>query len=86
MAYRELNMIEVKEVLRRHQAGQSLRRIARETGLDRKTVKRYVDALNGSEGTDDERVQHTVQEVQGRSAPPPSEPRQLLKSQRERIH
>jgi transposase len=35
-------MIDVKEVLRRWQAGQSARRIARESGIDRKTVGRYV--------------------------------------------
>ena len=36
-------MQDVREVLRRRQAGQSARRIARETGLDRKTVGRYLD-------------------------------------------
>jgi hypothetical protein len=40
MSYRELTMIEVKEVLRRRQAGQGPREIARDTGLDRKTVRR----------------------------------------------
>ena len=42
MPYRELTMIEIKEVLRRWQAEQSDRRIQRETGIDRKTVRRYV--------------------------------------------
>ena len=42
MSYRELTMIDVKEVLRRWQAGQSARRIAREAVADRKTVARYV--------------------------------------------
>jgi transposase len=42
MSYRELTMIDVKEVLRRWQAGQSVRRIGRETGIDRKTVSRYL--------------------------------------------
>jgi transposase len=35
-------MQEVREVLRRWQAKQGIRQIARETGLDRKTVRRYV--------------------------------------------
>ncbi|MGA7745059.1 MAG: hypothetical protein WBP56_17775 [Polyangia bacterium] len=35
-------MIEIKEVLRRWQAAQSLHQIARETALDRKTVRRYL--------------------------------------------
>ena len=42
MSFREITMQDVSEVLRRWQAGQSARRIARETGLDRKTVARYV--------------------------------------------
>jgi hypothetical protein len=36
-------MIDIKEMLRRA-AGQSARHVARETGLDRKTVGRYFDA------------------------------------------
>src|SRR5687767_15814529 len=44
MSYRELTMIEIKEVLRRWAAEQSLHQIARETSLDRKTVRRYVQA------------------------------------------
>lgn len=42
MPYRELTMIQIKEVLRRWQAEHSDRRIQRETGIDRKTVRRYV--------------------------------------------
>jgi transposase len=42
MAFRELTMIDVREVLRRWQARQSERRIARETSADRKTVGRYI--------------------------------------------
>src|SRR5260370_6727558 len=43
MSFREITMQDVSEVLRRWQAGQSARRIAREMGIDRKTVGRYVD-------------------------------------------
>jgi len=85
MAYRELKMIEVKEVLRRHADGQSLRRIARDTGLDRKTVRRYVESAQGVEGSDEERVQHAVREVQVRPPTPPSEPRRLLSAHEARI-
>ncbi len=42
MAFREILMIEVKEVLRRWLAGQAQRKIARDTGIDRKTVGRYI--------------------------------------------
>ncbi len=44
MSYRELSMIDVKEVLRRWSAGQGDRKIARESGADRKTIARYTKA------------------------------------------
>jgi transposase len=44
MAYREVHVMEVKEVVRLWCAGQAQRAIARLTGLDRKTVRRYVKA------------------------------------------
>lgn len=71
MAYRELTMIDVKEVLRRWSAGQSDREIARATGVDRKTVARYVamaKALGvGSEhALDDHAVHEVAQAVQAR--------------------
>lgn len=78
-------MIEVKEVLRRHEAGQSLRRIARETGLDRKTVRRYVEALKQATGSEEERVQTMVQAVQVRAPSTPSEPRRRLEEHRKLI-
>ena len=68
-------MIDVKEVLRRWSAGQSDRKIARETGADRKTVARYIavrassSALaRGRELTDDE-VHEVAQCVQARPLP-----------------
>lgn len=42
MAYREVTMIEIKEVLRQWQAGAKHKRIARCLGMDPKTVRRYV--------------------------------------------
>ena len=48
MSYRELTMIEIREVLRRWQAGQSIRQIAREGGVDRKTARRYLQAAEES--------------------------------------
>jgi DNA-binding CsgD family transcriptional regulator len=37
-------MIEVKEILRLWLQGRSLREVTRLTGVDRKTVRRYVEA------------------------------------------
>lgn len=42
MSYRELTMIDVKELLRRWTAGHSKRKIARDALLDRGTVGRYI--------------------------------------------
>ena len=71
MSYRELNMIDVKELLRRWAAGHSNRKIARETGADRATVRRYVEAAQllglecGHEFSDAE-VHEVAQCVQAR--------------------
>ena len=43
MAYREVTMIEVKEVLRQWLSGAAKRAIARRVGLDRNTVRRYLE-------------------------------------------
>jgi transposase len=44
VSYREVHVVEVKEVVRLWSRGESLRSISRRTGLDRKTVSRYVKA------------------------------------------
>jgi hypothetical protein len=48
MAYRELGMVELQEILRRWLAGDSVRAIARATGMDRKTVIHYVRAARAA--------------------------------------
>ena len=82
MSFRELSMIEVKEVLRRRQAGQGLREIARQTGVDRKTVRRYVQAATEADGPPDEVVGEVVHQVQTRPLPTRSEPRKRLEEHR----
>ena len=44
MGYRELHRMEIEEVVRRWQAGESQRAVARATGLARETVKKYLAA------------------------------------------
>ncbi len=90
MSYRELTMIEVREVLRRWRAGQSLREMARDTGLDRKTVRRYVEAAamlgvprDGELREED--VQTVAQRVTDRPEPEPTEERLVLEPHREQI-
>jgi transposase len=89
MSFREITMQDVRELLRRHEAGQSARRIARELGVDRKTVGRYLEQARKMETpmlpvTDD--VALTVgQRVQTRPPTPPSPAWQALIEQRLRI-
>jgi hypothetical protein len=44
MAFREVSVIEVREVLRAWLSGKGLRKVAEQAGVDRKTVRRYVEA------------------------------------------
>src|SRR6266516_3319221 len=90
MGFRELTMIDVKELLRRLQAGESTRRAARECGADRKTVKRYYEAAEecgvrvGSE-LSDELVAEVARLVQARPALTPSDAWKALVPVRSRI-
>ncbi len=47
MGYRELHRMEIEEVVRRWQIGESQRAIARATGLARETVRKYLAAAMG---------------------------------------
>ena len=44
MAYREVSVIQTREILRRWMAGESARSIHRHIGIDRRTIQRYIDA------------------------------------------
>ncbi len=90
MAFRELTMIEVKEVLRRWSAGHSDRKIGREGGVDRKTVSRYTAAakdLGLARGDDlsDADVDSVAQRVQARPVAAPSAEWCEVAKHRERI-
>ncbi len=90
MSFRELTMVDVRELLRRFQAGEAVRRSARECGADRKTVKRYYEAARlcgvraGVELTD-ELVGEVGRRVQARPAPAPSDAWRALVPVRDRI-
>ena len=90
MSFREITMQDIRELLRRRQAGQSARRIARETGLDRKTVGRYLEqALEGgviAEAAVTDEIAGTVGRlVQTRPLPVPSEAWLALGARRAQI-
>jgi hypothetical protein len=44
MAFREVAVNEIREVLRAWLAGAGLRKVAAQAGVDRKTARRYVEA------------------------------------------
>lgn len=74
MSFRELTMIDVREVLRRWQAGHSVRRTHRETGFDRKTVRRYhrgaeLAGLPHDIPLTDEQVHAVASRIQARPVP-----------------
>ncbi len=90
MSYRELTMIDVRELLRRWTAGQTDREIARATGTDRKTVGRYVAMAKafgfGQEHVaDDDAVHEVAQSVQARREPEPSQEWLDIAQHRDRI-
>jgi transposase len=76
--YRELTMTDVREVLRRWQAAQSNKAIARGTRIDRKTVRRYIEMAQKLGVTDateltDAVVHEIAQSVQARPLPEASD-------------
>jgi transposase len=90
MSYRELSMIDVKEVLRRWAAGQSNRKIARETGTDRDTASRYIGvavqlALPRDRELSDAEVHEVAQRVQARPLPDPSAERSAVAGHKQHI-
>jgi hypothetical protein len=60
MAYEEVSRVEVTEMIRRWQAGATIRGLARATGLSRNTIKKYILAAQSTGLTN--------------SGPPPTEP------------
>jgi transposase len=83
-------MQDVREVLRRAQDGQSTRRIAKETGLDRKTVRRYLaeakrQAVLDAPAVDEDAARSVGLRVQERPAVEPSQQWASLSAQRGRV-
>jgi transposase len=82
-------MIEVREILRRLLEAHSQRRIARETGIDRKTVTRYALAAAAAGVTrdttlTDDVVHDVARRVQASAAADPSDEWREVAAQRAR--
>jgi len=83
-------MNDVKEVLRRWAAGQSLRRTAQASGVDRKTARRYIQAARSvgvkpASVLDEGVFEQIVLRVQQRPAPEQTDVRKTLEGLRGRI-
>ena len=82
MAYREITMIEIKEVLRRWVSGIPKKRLAAQLGLDPKTVRRYVQVAeqcgvrleDGLAGLTDDRVGAVIIALKQPAAHPHGDP------------
>jgi transposase len=64
VAYREVDVIEVREILRAWLAGLGQRKVAEQAGVDRKTVRRYLDAAQAAgldrEGGEDQLTEELI--------------------------
>jgi transposase len=94
MGYRELGMVELREIVRRWQAGEGVRAIARGTGMDRKTIAEYLRAAqavgvqpSGTPPTDEQLTAITTARRPGRpsNAAAPSPEFDTLRPHTERI-
>ena len=91
MAYRELGVIEIREVLRRFCLGESVRAIARATGSDWKTIAKHVAAARGAglqrgaTGLSDEHVAAALTTGCGTAGGRPGEIPERLTPHREQI-
>lgn len=90
MAYRELHMVEMRELLRLWKSGMGLRAIARRTGADRKTVRRHVEAAvaaglvqGGDLTVDDEVLAAVVAAVKPGGSPEVGDSRVACRKHRE---
>jgi transposase len=52
MAYKKVGVMDILEVIRRRNAGQSITHISRSLGYDRKTVRKYLDGIEDYELSD----------------------------------
>jgi transposase len=84
MAFREVGVVEVREVLRLSRDGVSKKRIARQLGLDVKTVRRYLELAEGVENVD-AAVATVVDRLAARCGRPRGEGWELCLGQRDFI-
>ena len=90
MAYREVRVMDIEQVIRRWTAGEAIRAIARTTGLDRNTVRRLIrlaekTGLKAGNTPTEEHLQVIRKGIGQPGASQPSEAEQSLQPHRQRI-
>lgn len=93
MAFREVTMFEIREVVRQWLRGDGVKAIARSVGADPKTVRRYVRAAesvgltrsDGIGGLDDERFLAILETLKTPGTRPESDGRRLCEAHRDFI-
>lgn len=65
MVFREVAVIEVREILRAWMSGLGLRKVAEQSGVDRKTARRYVEAAQAAGLVRDGGVEQLTDELLG---------------------
>ena len=78
MAYREVRMMDIEQVMKRWLSGEKIRAIARATGLDRNTVRRLIRfgeqaGLKPGDACPDEATIRRIRECIGRPGVAPHE-------------
>ena len=78
MAYREVRMMDIDQVMRRWLSGEKIRAVARSTGLDRKTVRRLIRlgqqvGLKPGDAVPDEATLRGIRERIGRPGAAPQQ-------------
>lgn len=93
MAYREVTMLEIKEVLRQWLGGWGKKRVASRSGLDPKTVRRYIQAAadcglrpeSGLPALTEDKMAEVMHALRGGPGRPRGPSWQLCEAHRERI-
>ncbi|MBM4368710.1 MAG: IS21 family transposase [Deltaproteobacteria bacterium] len=91
MAFRELHMVEIKEVLRLWSRGHGLRTVASRAGVDRKTARRYIEAARraglerGASSVEDGRLAEVAAAVRPGASPEIGRMRDHLRANSEAI-
>lgn len=91
MAYREVHMTEIKEILLRIKRGESIRSVSKTLGIHRETINKYISACFklGVDPREDAITDEMIEKIKGKLTPgnkPPHIPRdEILLPHKDRI-